>query len=188
MKKMIFVTILATTTLALANSAAATHDEGVIPLKEIGLQALNLGILLVALFYFTKDSIKQAFINRRKQFVEQSEKTKSALHNAELALSDVKSKISLLEAGEKQSLEKATQEAALVKANLIKESESQAIKLKEESKMLIAAELEKAKNEIGTLIMGGAIAATTRKLSDQKAQVTKDSEAEFLRQVAQVKA
>ena len=188
MKKLILVAVLAVSTISWASGAVTHHEEGGIPWKEIGLQALNLGILLVGIFFFTKESIKQAFINRKKQFVEQSESTKSPLQNAELALSGVKTKISQLEAGENKALEKASQEAALVKTNLIKESEAQAIRLKEESKMQVSAELEKAKNEIGILIMGSAISATTRKLSDQKAQITKDSESEFLRQVGQVKA
>ena len=189
MKKITFVFTILISIAALASGAeeVAAEHEG-IPYKDIGLQALNLGILLVALFFLTKDSIKQHFINRRQEFITKSEKTKSALLQAELALTGVKTKLNLLESNEKSALSNASVEANLVKINLIKDAEAQAIKLKEDSKMTLNAELEKARKEIGETILGEAIAATTRKISDQKSQITKDSESEFLRQIKQVKA
>ncbi len=191
MKTLLFVTAIIFARLTLANGGVETEagsEHGAIPLKDIGLQALNLGILLAALFYFTKDSIKQHFINRKLEFVAKSEKTKTALQQAELALAGVKAKLNSLEAGEKTAIEKAGSEASRVKSAMIKETEAQAIKLKEDSKMSLNAELDKAKREIGETILNGAIAATTRKISDQKIQATKESESEFLRQVGQVKA
>ena len=72
MKKIIFMAVVLTSTAVLANTAAgAEHEAIVIPLHEIGWQALNLGILLAALIYFVKDSIVAAFANRKKKFIEQ---------------------------------------------------------------------------------------------------------------------
>lgn len=166
-------------------SAAEGHAE--IPLTEIGWQAANLGILLIALFFLIKGAVVEAFRKRKAAFVEQSEKTRASLLAAEAALSDVRSKLSLLESGEKSSIERAIHDAATMKTSLLKEAELQAQKLKEDSRLVVNAEVEKAKAEIGTIIMKGAIAATSQKISDKKAQITKDSEVEFLRQIGQVK-
>ena len=164
------------------------HEIIVIPLREIGWQALNLGILLGVLFYFAKDSVVEAFANRKKQFIEQSEKTKSALKNAELALADVKAKLQTLESGEKAAFDKAKLESSLLKATIIKDSEAQALKLKADAQMVLGAELDKAKAEISAMIFSGAVAATTKNISDKGQQVSKDSESEFLRQMGQVNA
>ncbi len=175
--------------LARANAEVASADHEVIeiPLKEIGWQAVNLGILLFALIYFVKDSVIEAFANRKKQFIEQSEKTKSALQGAELALAGVRLKLQTLEDGEKSALLKATQEAAALRVTLIKESEAQAEKLKADAQMLLVGELEKAKTEVSNLILTKAITATTKGLTDKGVQATKDSEVGFLRQLGQVK-
>lgn len=187
MKSLIFVLTLFLSTAALAASGGHHEDHG-IPWMGIGTQAANLGILLIALFFFVKGSIVDAFAKRQAQFIEQSEKTKASLKAAELALSDIKSKLSLLEAGEKTSIERASKEADVLKTSLLNDANTQAQKLKDDTKLIVNAELEKAKAEISTIIMSGAVTATSKKISDKKAQITKDSETEFLRQIGQVKA
>lgn len=189
MKKTIFLLSVFMSFFAFANTeveAVGGHEE--IPLKEIGWQVANLALLLSPLFFLIKKSIKETFLSRQKQFIDQSEKTKSALQNAELALAGIKTKLQVLESGEKNTLVQAAHEAQIMAANLIKESEAQAAKIKADVQLVLGAELEKAKAEISAVILGGAIAATTKKISDKGAQITKESEAEFLRQLGQVKA
>jgi F-type H+-transporting ATPase subunit b len=193
LKNFIFFSTLIISCLALAQGHEVSHGGGEheaieIPLREIGWQSVNLGILLIALFFIVKESIKKFFINRRQNFVAQAEKTKSFLLAAESALSDVKQKLQVLESGEKVSIEKANQEAAALKTSLIKDAEAQAQKMKDDTKLVVSAELEKAKAEISAVIVGGAVAATSQKISSKKDQITKESESEFLRQIGQVKA
>lgn len=191
MKNLVFVSVLVLSCATLASSGgheAAAGEHSGVPLKEIGWQAANLGILLITLFFLVKGAIVEAFANRKSQFVDQAEKTKASLKAAELALSDVKTKLSVLESGEKASIDKATKEAEALKASLLNDANSQAQKMKDDIKLIATAELEKAKAEIGIIIMAGAVSATSKKISDKKAQITKDSEAEFLRQIGQVKA
>lgn len=188
MKKLIFILATLVSVVAIASSGGGHGEEHGIPWKGIGTQAINLGILLVALFFLVKGSIVDAFKKRQSQFVDQAEKTKASLKAAELALSEIKSKLQTLEAGEKSSVEKAAKEAEALKTSLLNDANTQAQKLKDDTKLIVNAELEKAKAEISTIIMGGAVAATSKKISDKKAQITKDSEAEFLRQIGQVKA
>lgn len=191
MKNILFFSTLALSCIALASGGgheAAAGEHGEIPFKEIGWQAANLGVLLVVLFFAVKGTIVQAFKNRQSQFVDQAEKTKASLKAAEMALSDIKSKLQDLESGEKASIDKATKEAETLKTSLLNDANAQAQKLKDDTKLIVSAELEKAKAEISTIIMGGAVAATSKKISAKKDQITKDSESEFLRQIGQVKA
>lgn len=187
MKNLVFVSATLLSAVAVAAGGGHGEDHG-IPWKGIGTQAINLGILLVALFFLVKGAIVEGFKKRQSQFVDQAEKTKASLKAAELALSDIKSKLQTLESGEKSSVEKATKEAEALKMSLLNDANTQAQKIKDDTKLIVNAELEKAKAEISTIIMGGAVAATSKKISDKKAQITKDSEAEFLRQIGQVKA
>lgn len=191
MKNLVFIFTLALSCAALASGGgheAAAGDHNEIPFKEIGWQAANLGILLVVVFFLIKGAIVDAFTKRRSQFIEQSEKTKASLKAAENALADIKSKLQTLEVGEKYSVEKATKEAEALKISLLNDANTQAQKLKDDTKLIVSAELEKAKAEISDIIMGGAVAATSKKISDKKVQITQASEAEFLRQIGQVKA
>src|SRR3990167_930651 len=105
--------------VAAGTESGAGHGEEQIPFKQIGWQAANFGILLVALFFFVRKSIIETFQNRQKEYLARAEKTKSALRGAEAALAGIKEKLSFLESGEKKSLEKAHLEAEILKASII---------------------------------------------------------------------
>lgn len=172
---------------ASAIAAGGAHGDGHIPAKEIGWQAVNLGILLVALFIFIRKSIVDAFAARKQSYLDQSQKTMAALKDAEAALADIKSKLSNLEGGEKKALENARFEADLLKANLIKDAEASAEKMKKDAVLTINNELNKAKAEINATILNAAISTATKNLSD-KNQASSSQESAFLKQLEQVKA
>ena len=186
MKNILFALTLVLSVAAVASGAEhGAHGEEAIPLDKIGWQAANLGILLAAIFFYLKDSIKESFAQRRLAYVEQAERTKSALKNAELVLSIVKEKLSELEAGEAKSLQTAQSEAAQLKANLIKDAEAASEKIKKDAELSIGNELNKAKAEINQAILNGALAAATQKLA-QSPSATQESS--FVKQLEQVRA
>lgn len=193
MKKTAFVLTLFVSALAFAveggeHAAHGAHGDEHIPLEQIGWQAANLGILLVALFFFIRKSVVEAFQDRRKSFIERSEKTKSALIEAEKTLSDNKAKLALLEQGEATSLQTAQKEALAMKESLIKEAEHNAEKMKKEATMLIANELMKAKAEINQAILTHAISGAAKNISEKGQSIASQQEASFLKQLEQVKA
>lgn len=167
--------------------AAGGHHDDHIPFDKIAFQAINLGILLIGIFFFIRKSIVEAFKNRRADFLAKSEQTKSALKEAEAALSGIKEKLSNLEAGEKKSLENAQHEANVLKANIIKDAEHSAEKMKKDAQLIIGNELTKARAEINAAILDQALAAATQKLSSN-AQSGSAQEAAFVKQLDQVKA
>ncbi len=179
---------IALATLFFSTFAFAASGEEGIPFDKIGWQAANLGILLFALIYFLRKSVIETFAKRRTDFLSQAEKTKSALAHAELALSDIKNKLNTLESGEKKSLENALHEANLLKTHIIQDSETSATKMKSDLKLTLQNEVEKAKAEINTLILGQAIGSVKKKINENSAQVSKNAEAAFLNQISQVKS
>ena len=187
MAALIFLPIFSWASEAVEAGGEGAHHVVEIPFEQIGWQAANLGILLVIMFIFIRKSISETFVNRQKQFIEQSKKTEAALRAAEASLVEIKSKIKDIEAGEEASIKNAAHEANLLKAHMIKESEEQALKMKNDVTLLLASELEKAKNEIRETVVSEAIAQVTQKAQAAAAGFTKDSEKQFLDQVAQVK-
>lgn len=194
-----YVMILAVSLVSVATLASAGsggHGNESIPLDKIGWQAANLGILLVAIFFFIKKSIIEAFKNRQKNYLEKFEKTQGALKNAELILAEIKAKLANLEAGEKNSIESAQREAEILKAQIIAEAVVAAAKIKKDVELTINNELNSAKVAITRAILNQAVVATAKTLGEknqtgaasQTTQSTTQQEAAFLKQIEQVRA
>jgi F-type H+-transporting ATPase subunit b len=185
MKKTAFLITLLVGIFARAASGGDGHHDGA-PWYWVGVQAANLGALLIVITYLTRSSIKSAFADRQSNYIAQAEKTKAALKDAEAALKDIRSKLNELEVGETKAIETAKREAVLVSENLVKEAEAVSIKIKRDSELLIAAELSKAKTEINTIILNQAISTASQKLSTSTTSETQ--EVGFLKQLETVKA
>lgn len=186
MKKFLIFTLAIFPKIALSASGS-THDEGHIPWADIGWQAANLGVLLLVIFFFLKSSIIEAFANRQKDFVDQAEKTKQALKDAELALHDIKTKLKDLDSTESQSIDKAKHESNLLKANIIKDAEAMSVKMQADAQLILNNEIDKAKQEVNDLILKEAVRVTSKKINDNIAQINKTSEQRFLNEISQVK-
>lgn len=184
MKNLVFVVTALISTAALA--AGGGHGEGV-PLKEVGVQALNLGILLAVMIYFMRAPIKEMFLNRQADFKAQAEKTAAALKEAELALADIKNKMNTLESTEQSSYDTAKVEAEKLKNKIIEESQYQATKMKQDVEQVAAAELYKAKSEIRSSMIDTAISSTKAALTAQGDAVTKKSEKNFVSDISKTK-
>ena len=185
MKNSLIFFALALPAAAIASSAA--HGDDSIPFSQIGWQAANLGILLVALFFFIRKSIVETFKNRQKDYLERAEKTKAALKNAESALAGMKTKLAELEAGEKKSLESAKQQAETLRTSLLKDAEAGAEKIKADATLTIKNELNKAKAEINSEILNQAVSAAKKTLASGGQTNSNSQESSFVRQLEQVK-
>lgn len=189
MNKIAFAIIIGAAALARANGGDhGAHEDAGIPYEQIGWQAANLGILLVAMFFFIRESMVEAFANRRKDFLEQSEKTKANLKIAEAALSDIKGKLSTLESGEKAALETAQKEAEVLKAHMIRDTEAAAEKMKKDAELSIKNEVLKAKLEINSAILSKALGSAAKTIAEKSQSNKAALEAEFIKQLGQVKA
>ncbi len=189
MKKTLFSIILISSVVAAAAGADhGAHDDHYIPLREIGWQAANLGVLLIAIFIFIRKSIVESFENRKAEYIERSERTKAALKGAEAALSEIKGKLAQLEGGEKKALESAQHEAAILKAHLIRDTETAAEKMKRDAELSIKNELAKAKAEINAAILDQALSTAAKSVSSNAQNHKASMESQFINQLGQVKA
>ncbi len=188
MKNLLGLVILLSSAAAMAAGGGGSHDESHIPLDKIAIQAINLGILLIAIFFFVKKSIVDAFAARQVEFKEQSIKTAKALEQAENELKEIKTKLKDLEQNEAAAVEKAKAEAELLKSKIVVEAEAQAKKMKEDISLIVGAELYKAKNEIRKEIIEHSMVAAQKNLESSAATITKNSEKGFLSDLGQVKA
>lgn len=189
MKKTLFSMLLISSVFAVAAGGGhGAHDENHIPLREIGWQAANLGVLLIAIFIFIRKSIVESFANRKAEYLERSERTKAALKGAEAALSEIKGKLAQLEGGEKKALESAQHEAAILKAHLIRDTEAAAEKMKRDAEMSIKNDLAKAKAEINAAILEQALSTAAKSVSSNAQNNKAALEAQFISQLGQVKA
>lgn len=185
MKNILFFFVLALPAATLAASGA--HGDDHIPFSQIGWQAANLGILLVGLFFFIRKSIVETFKNRQKDYLDRAEKTKAALKHAEAALAGMKTKLAELEAGEQKSIESAKQQAEVLRANLLKEAEAAAEKIKADATLTIKNELNKARAEINNEILNQAVSSAKKALTSSGQTNSNTQEASFVRQLEQVK-
>lgn len=187
-KTAIAILVLAASLARAAAGSEASHGGGhevAIPLTQIGWQAANLGILLIGIFFLIKKSMVDAFANRRKEYLERSEKTKAALVEAEQALAEVKQKLSGLESGEGAAIETARKEAEALKAQIITDAAGIAEKIKKDAQLTIANELAKAKEAINQTILNQALAEASKSLEQNKMQ-TANQETSFIKQIERV--
>lgn len=185
-KNLLFIATLLITTLVAASSGGehGLDDHNAIPAKAIIVQAVNLGLLLLGLFFLLRKSIVMFFAKRQEDFKEQANKTAAALKQAEDSLKEIKNKMKTLENSEQESYANANTEAEKLRLKIISESSTQALKLKEDVKLIAAAELENAKNEIRKEMIETAIKTTQNNLQNQATSLTKKSEAGFVKDIS----
>lgn len=188
MKRVAFLILLCCSAAIASGAEHGSGKEGEIPFEQIGWQAANLGILLIVLFFYIKKPIIEIFRARREEYISRAEKTMSALRDAEASLAGAKEKLSTLESGEEKSLQAAQLEAKVLGANLIKDAETAAQKIKKDATQTINNELLKAKAEINAAILNQAIIITTKALKEKNQMGASAEEAMFVKQLEQVKA
>ena len=194
MKKLCFIfslllLMVLTSVTVFAETAAhgAGAEEHGIPWYSVAIQAINLGILLVAIFFFVRKGVVAAFAKRQSDYQEQSQKTAQLLAQAENELKDIKTKLSTLESTELSSLEKAEHEAEAMKNKMLAETEQQAKKMKDDVALIVTAEVYKAKNEIRSAIIDSSFAQAREAVKAQAAAITQKSEKGFVADLGQVK-
>ncbi len=183
----IFFAVLLIQIIASAG-ASESHDEHAIPFQKIVFQFINLGILLVAIYFAVNKTIVAAFAARKNNYTEQAQKTAQANAKADLELAEIKTKISDLKTNENQIFSKAKNEAMALKEKIVQEAQSQAIKLKTESEQVIQAEIFKAKASIREELINTSTLLAVENIKKQALAVTQKSEDLFIADIIKNKA
>jgi F-type H+-transporting ATPase subunit b len=170
-----------------SESAHGAHNENAIPTETIMYQAINLGILLIGLFFAVRKSVVALFKDRYANYNDQAAKTEAATKLAEEALSDIKNRINQLQTSESTAINNAQADALALKNKMIQETQHQAEKLKADTKLIVAAELNNAKDEIRKEIINASIEIAKGNIKNSAAAITKKSEQGFLSDLAKTK-
>lgn len=189
MKKIILILIvLSIKAIAMASGAEhGAEHEVAIPYSTIGFQALNLGILLVGIFFAIRKSVAALFQTRFLTYNDQARKTAEAAKLAEAALSEIKGKIQNLHTSEAASVENAKKDAEVLKNKIVAEAKAQSEKIKSDTHLIIAAELNNAKNEIRKEIINASMEIAKINIKASSDAITKKSEKGFLQDLANTK-
>ncbi len=130
-----------------------------------GWQFLNIGLLLSIAWFLVGKKLKAFFADRATAIKAQLEEAQSAKREAEARLKTLQAKMDAL-TGEVESLRaEAAKEAGRLKAQILKDAEEDAARLKQAARDEIAAAEREAKQRLQT-----AAAAEAAKLAAQLAQ------------------
>lgn len=173
---------------AFGAGGSGAHDEGHVPWQAIGVQVINLGILLIIIFFAAKSKIVGMFADKRTSYVEQSLKTEKALKAAAENLREAREKLKTLESTETSSVATATNEAEAQKNKIVRDAEAQATKLKTDVELVVSAEVMKVRSEIRSQIIEKSISSAEQSIKGSSAAITQKSESGFLQDLGQVKA
>lgn len=188
MKSLIFTLTILLSVVTFAAGGEGHGGEHDIPWEAIRNQAINVGILFVALIFMLRKSIPAAFQARQATFLEEAKKTEAALKLAEAELKDIKTRLTELEKNEATSISKTEKEAILAGEKIVADSQAQAKKIVEDTSLIISAEVLKAKSQIREKIISQSMAITEQGIKASAGAITKKSESGFLQDLGQVKA
>lgn len=135
----------------------SAHGEG-IPFAVV-YQTINISILIFGLAYYSKDKIRSFFISRRAEYIEASEKSAQARMAAQKELEEIKNKISGLDLTREGDIKKAQAQAEALKLQVVDEAAKLSQRIKEDSRLTVELEVDKARKELRAKLLTDSIDA-----------------------------
>lgn len=143
---------------AAGGSASGDHHSVEIP-KAVIYQAINVLILAVGLVYFTKGAVVQFFAGRKTAYLEAAQKSALAREQAEKEFTEIKNKLSALDANREESLKKAQLHAEDLKNQILEEAKSVTKRIREEAELTAKLEVQRAQKELRAQLMADSVEA-----------------------------
>ena len=156
MKKAIILSLLSVSTVAMAASGGAHHDEG-IPVKLIASQAINFLLLLGLLYFVLKEKVAAHFKQRAHQYTELVQRAERERKEAEAARKEIETRLNNLVKTSEQEITRVRSEAEAMKQKIMADAETLAKKLEQDAREAISLEVEKAKSTMRNEILMSAI-------------------------------
>lgn len=147
-----------------AEHAAGPGETLSIPWGNIFVQAFNLFLLVALLTYLLRKTVKQHFAQRAQEYKELVDRAENARQEAEKTNRNIKDKLAKLEAGAKENVTRAGQEAENLRARLLKEAKTLGQKLAQDAQRTAVIELEKAKAELRNELLEQALHSSSENL------------------------
>lgn len=174
MKNLLLVVInLLLSRLVFASSGHDAHDADHGVPAVVYYQAINVGIILMAGFYYGREKIVGFFTNKKTQFLQAQEKAQATLKQAEKEHHEVKARLDKLKGNKEESLLKAKADATDLKNQIIQDAHALAKKLKDEALLSSKLEIERAKYQLKDQLIREAFEISKKDLS---AKATSDDQ------------
>ncbi len=125
---------------------AAHMDEHAI--KALVFQAINVGILIAAMVYFLKDTVREAFKNKRSSYLIAAERSQKARKQAEQEHLEMKTQLTKLESTTDESLSRARAEAADLKNQMLVDAQLMSKRIRDDAEAFARVEVEKARQNL----------------------------------------
>lgn len=139
---------LFTSSLALAAGGEGHGGgHGEIPFVVV-YQAINLLILMVGLFIFTRKPIIEMFTQKRADFLAAKEKANSALQKAKDQHAEIQTRLSKIQSTQEETISRAKADAADLKKQILADADAMVARLKAEAQAAAQIEIQRAKNEL----------------------------------------
>jgi F-type H+-transporting ATPase subunit b len=142
--------------VACTSVAATGHSEGPVhvPWGKVGLQALNLSLLIVTIWYFVRRPVKSHFVEKREKFDQAKKEAQRAKEEAELKHQDIKSRMNHLETTAEEALANAQNEAEKQRRNSKNEATERAKNIVGEAHKSAEVEIQKAIQHLREELIG----------------------------------
>jgi F-type H+-transporting ATPase subunit b len=160
--KALITLLIMTPVLATAAGGHGEHDG--VPTAVI-YQAINLIILFSGLIYYTKNGIKQFFIDRSATYLAAANKAAQAREEAEKQFEDLKQKIALLDSTYAESIQKAKESASKMKEQSLEETKALSKRIKDDAELTVRLEVERAQVQLKKQLLNDSIDAARAALS-----------------------
>lgn len=132
--------------ISIVASAAGAVDG--VPTKMVLLQAFNVGLFALLLFFLLRKKISAHFAEREEQFFAAKKKAEELLAKAQTEKEAIEAKFEELKRSSQQTIDQAKTDAAALKKDMLAEAETISEKIKSEAKKSASNEVARASEEL----------------------------------------
>lgn len=157
----------------------AHHGEGLPTM--FWLQVVNFVIYIGAIIFFARGPIREMFKGRYEGFFSAVKRAEAAKAEAEMKRKEIQDRLAKLEATRDESIQKARNDAAALRNQIVEEAKSLSAKLKADAERTAQLEVERAKYELREELLAQSVQMSKRILTDKmQEQDQKRLQSEFV--------
>ncbi len=170
----------------LGNAAGAGGHEGGVPMV-LWLQVINFVLYMGLVVYLAKKPLQEMFQGRYDGFFSALKKAEAAKSEAEAKRKEIQDRLNKLETTRDESIQKAREEAAALRNQIVEEAKSLSSKLKADAEKTALIEIERAKTELREDLLAQSVVMAKRILTDKmQEQDQKRLQTEFVDKIGAV--
>lgn len=147
-------------------AAGDAHEGGGLP-TMFWLQVVNFTIYLGAIIFFARGPLREMFKGRYDGFFSAVKRAEAAKAEAEMKRKEIQDRLAKLEATRDESIQKARNDAAALRNQIVEEAKSLSAKLKADAERTAQLEVERAKYELREELLAQSVQMSKRILTDK---------------------